>query len=139
MPYCTRSDVESIFGTENVAQWADLDNDQDATNIATRIADAILDADAYIDDQMRMSQYAIPLANSSAQTPRSIKRLSAAKAGLLLYEARGSMDVNEVTGAPIHRYAARAKEIDRMLDLYKSDRAGLDAVRTGPHPPTFAE
>ena len=64
--YCQRSDVEDIFGVANVARWADLDNDQDATKIANRISRAIVWATAEMEDRLRNGPYQVPLTGTSA-------------------------------------------------------------------------
>ena len=63
----SRSDVEDIFGVVNVARWADLDNDQDATlKIANRINRAIVWATAEMEDRLRNGPYQLPLTGTSA-------------------------------------------------------------------------
>lgn len=90
--YCTRSDIEDRFGVNNVADWADLDNDEDATKIANRITRSITWASAEIDDHAAVSNYTIPLADSGGSTPTTVEHLAAVLAGIWLYEARGDAD-----------------------------------------------
>ena len=135
MPYSTRSDVESIYGKRNVEQWADLDNTADEAVIASRIEEAILDADDLIDSELRPALFALPVVDPAGQTPRLIRRLSAMQAGIVLYEARGSQDVSEETGQPIHRYVARARYVLQSLAKLITGELDIEAVRTaGPAP-----
>lgn len=39
--YCTRADIEAIFGTSSVSMWADMNEDENAADITARIALAI--------------------------------------------------------------------------------------------------
>ena len=51
--YCVRADVEAVYGTGNVAKWADLNNNGSAGEITARIAWAITAASNEIDDMLR--------------------------------------------------------------------------------------
>ena len=125
--YCTRSDIEDVFGVENTSQYADLDNDENATTITNRITRAIAWASAEIDDFARGAHYTIPLADSSGSTPTTIENLAAVLAGIWLYEARGSKDFSERTGEPSHRMFYQKAWARQMLEEIKTGARKLDA------------
>jgi len=85
MAYCTRAEVESQYGVENVAEWADLDNDADAAKIAARIAAEIASADTEIDSILRASPYRVPLRTAAAAVPEEITSVAVLLVGEGLY------------------------------------------------------
>lgn len=129
MSYCERTDIESIYGANNVADWADLDRDQDDDKIAASITGAIADATDYLDDRFRDSRYVVPIVATIGGTPRQVKRLCARLAGLYLYEARGAQDINPETNQLQHRYRGVQTMVDQQIDHYLSGKMVLDATR----------
>ena len=126
--YCTRAQIEAIYGATNVEKWADLDEDDDAANITARITDAIAVASEEIDDIARMSEFQIPLADSDSATPVTVRNTAATLAGIILYENRGTQDFNPRTGEPFHRLAFKRTQVRRFLaELRKGDRR-IDAM-----------
>src|SRR5690606_18957364 len=89
--YCDDDDLDVIFGKTNVDRWADLDNDVDTTRIARRRLWARNLASATLDDRLRAGPYELPF---SDPVPAVVVDLSARLAGLLLYDSRGSQDVD---------------------------------------------
>jgi len=133
--YGTDAGIRSIFGSDNVDAWADLDNDQDATKMAARIAEAIDDAEADLHDRLRGGPYTIPISGGAAST--TMARLANTLAGVLLYEARGVVDMDPETGQPIDRLAAHRKRVVVTVEQIRSGERVLDAaldgdVSTGP-------
>lgn len=128
MPYSIRSDVETAFGTTNVELWATLDDGDDAAAITARITEAIVAADASIDDIGRLTAYKVPFEAPNGETPTTIKKLSAKIAGLELYEPRGSEDFNPKTGMPYHRLSFIATRARRLLEAIRTGQVKLDAV-----------
>jgi len=104
MAYCEREDLESIFGAQNIAKWADLDSSEHTGAIENRIAHAIAIADAEIDSVLVMAPYRIPLADDPDSTPALIREVSATLAGVYLYEGRGAQAVSTEQGQPVHPY-----------------------------------
>lgn len=126
--YCTRAQIEAVFGKTNVLLWADLDNDADAAKITARINDAIAVASEDIDDVARCWEYGTPLTTKdTAETPRGIIDLAANLAGIWLYEARGSVDFNERSGAPYHRLAFKLRRSRRILEEIRTGKRKLNA------------
>ena len=122
--YCTRDDIEDLFGVENVKKWADLDGDGNAVSIAARIARAIVVASAHIDDRLRGGPYVLPVAGS----PATLVDLAAALAGIWLYEARGVEDYDEATGEIRDKVNARRKRAEKTLRDIRSGAIRLDAT-----------
>lgn len=126
--YCTRHDIETIYGRSNVEQWADLDNDGIEAQIRDRIDATIAGVTDLIDVELR-DLYELPL---SAPLPSMVVRAAALLAGCRLYEARGSQDINEVTGQPLHRYAAQHREARDTIGRLRGDIIRLDQGYIGP-------
>ncbi len=127
MAYASEAEIKQIFGSTNVDKWSDLDDDANASNMAARIAVAVLVADDQIDDAARGMPYRIPLANAAGSTPRTIINLAATIAGLWLYEARGTNDYHPQTGVPSHRLAWKALEVRRTLRDIRTGIRKIDA------------
>lgn len=115
--YCTRSDIEAVFGRTNVAKWADLDNDGTNAKIDARIAVAIEAATREVNNRLRGGVYAVPVLGDDG----TIREIAATLAGCWLYDIRGYQDYNPETGAPEHRYAP----------IRRRAEADLAAIRTG--------
>lgn len=127
--YINKSNVEALFGTDNVATWSNLDNDDAQANEA-RIDDAIAYAEALIDDRFRDGKYAVPLVGNSTNALETIKNVAAQFAGWWLYRARGLRD--DETEAD--KMATQQEEANEVIDGYLSGRTKLDAVLTKTQP-----
>lgn len=121
LTYSTNADIEARYGVDNVAKWADLNNNQSAAEIDARKSWARTQAQADIDDALRGGPYAVPFA---APYPAAIVDLEATLAGVLLYESRGVQDFDPETGRPQHRLHYQRSRVEKKL---KQIRAG--AVR----------
>ncbi len=123
--YCTKSNIEDVFGVENVKQWSDLDN----TGVADtdRITRSIDVASERIDDAARVTSYTIPLADEDATTSETITDLAATLAGIWLYDARGSQDFNPVTGDAVHRLEFKRQRAEQTLDDIIKQRIRIKA------------
>jgi hypothetical protein len=132
--YCALADIENAFGKENVSGvsgtggWVDLDNDGNSANRTARANAAIAYASDAIDDVVRNTNYTIPLATAASATPTTVTNLAAILAGLWLYEARGTQDMNPRTGEPVHRLAFRREYAERTLDQLRKGEIKLDAL-----------
>jgi hypothetical protein len=89
--YANRADIELIFGLSNVAQWADVDNDNDSSKIDTRICWALQSAKAYFDDMLNNGPYDVPFV---LPYPQQIIVENARYAGCALYDSRGVIDTD---------------------------------------------
>ncbi len=129
--YCTEAQIKNVFGTTNVDNWSDLDNDQGTSTMADRVTQAIAVASERIDDAARTMEYRIPLVQTAdgTTTPITIVDLAATLAGIWLYEARGVMDFDQRSGAPYHRLAFKRSEARRMIQELRTGLIQLDALR----------
>ena len=127
MGYSVRTDLDGVFGKNNVDAWADLDGDQDAAKITTRIANAIVTADDRIDSFMRGGLYSLPLVNKLSETPVIIRDVSAKLAGVWLYESRGVQDLTP-EGAPMHRLQWHKKDATSTLRKLAAGQLTLDTL-----------
>lgn len=129
MSYSVRTDIEAIFGVNNVALWGDMDGDENASNITARIAYMIAEADAGIDDDLRGTSLRLPLQTSAGATPTTITRIAARLAGVLLYEAYGMKDVDPQTG--LHAMSFSRVYAEKKIEQIRSGKLKLDAVTGG--------
>ncbi len=88
--YILQTDIENVFGEDNIARWSQLDNEVELADI-NRIGEAIVYTESYINDRLRKSQYIIPFAS----VPITVKNWCVVKAGAWLYQARGIRDDND--------------------------------------------
>jgi galactitol-specific phosphotransferase system IIB component len=123
--YCTQANIETVYGANNVAKWADIDNDANATTKSTRITYAIDVASEEIDDVLRTSPVRIPIVTAAGATPKTIEHIAAVLAGLWLYEGRGAEDYNR-QGTIRHGHAWRRVWARRYLEDIASGKRALD-------------
>ena len=90
MTYITQSNINNVFGENNVIKWSNLDNDNLTVN-SSRVAAAIVWVESYIDSRFRGQRYTIPF----SPVPQEVINWSAALAGIWLYEGRGLSDTNK--------------------------------------------
>jgi hypothetical protein len=119
MSYCVLADIERTFGTRNVTEWSNLDQDDNATTIAARQARAITITDAEIDAFMANGPYPTPIIDLSGTTPTLINEVAATLTGIWLYEGKGVTDIEPKTGQPVHRYAYKSAWAWRVLKEIK--------------------
>ena len=124
MPYSVRTDVEALFGAENVKKWADLDGNGIEVDIDARVTKAIEYADGEIDDTLRGGRYAIPI---SGTVPVTVIQISARKAGIWLYHLRSAEDENSAI-------ANHAEEVQLILAKILSGEMTLDLDEDTPVP-----
>ncbi len=127
MAYCTRSDIEAIYG-KTVAAWADVDQSGDQTAISNRIEHAISVAENEIDAMMRNSWLAVPLRDQAGGVPPLITEIAATLAGVWLYELRGVEQVDE-RGQPIHRLALKRQWALQTLEAVRRGVMQLDLAK----------
>ena len=131
--YCTRAQIEDVFGVTNVKLWADLDNDQDDTTITDRITRAIADMTDLIDNEMREAPYPIPFTDigGSPATPVLIRQIAVKLAAVDLYEARGVQDFEtNSAGEPFHRLTWHRKAAMEFIRRLKTGQLKLSITGT---------
>jgi len=127
MAYSVRTDLDNVFGKNNIDSWADLDADEDAAKITARIAAAIVTADDMIDSCMRNGPYPLPLVDQAAATPIVIRDVSSKLAGVWLYEARGVIDMTP-DGIAVHRLQWHKRSAKDILRDLIAGKLRLDSV-----------
>lgn len=105
--YCTRTDVERIFGSANVQRWASLDNNEDADTVDDRIEHACEFATEYVNSRLMFGRYVIPFAS----VPTLIVHLTAMFAGVQLYDGRRVINDEE----PRDGVSRQRKDFDRYI------------------------
>lgn len=89
--YCTRSDVERRWGTNNVRTWADIDNDRDPVKIASQIEWALQNAASRINSDFASFIYVLPF----DPIPSEVRMHAAALAGVELFHCRSMAATND--------------------------------------------
>lgn len=119
--YISQSDIEDIFGIDNVRIWSNLANENSSANSA-RITNAIKYAEAEIENRFRNGRYAIPFVNGGSVLVNWI----ASFAGIWLFEHRPVFNEEEAVGFDDLR-----ESIDSDIEQYLSGQrllpAGLSA------------
>lgn len=134
MGYSSQSDIENVFGTDNVRKWSNLDNNVTGAN-TTRIATAIALADRQIDNMLRRSKYAVPLQGTHGALVE-VTNWSATLAGVWLYEARGLEDTNEITGQLVSKFSGHRRRVENEIKAVLSGKIELAANRQESRSPT---
>ncbi|MCS7226528.1 MAG: DUF1320 family protein [Gloeomargarita sp. SKYB31] len=124
--YCTRADIEMIFGAHNVAVWADLNSTGNPAEIDARIAHAIQLAEAEVNSILANSMYQVPIASQAETTPILIREVTATLAGVYLFEGRGIKEVSITQdGLPIHPYSMKRLWALQVLQDLQAGRRRL--------------
>ena len=127
MSYAIQTDIENVFGVQNVAQWSNLDNVSPGADTG-RITVALNLAEEYVNNRLRNSIYVVPLqirGNAAGATMYMITDMVARWAGCWLYESRGMADNQsdsgelDPTGNSISRHR---RYVDRMLDQIRNGK-----------------
>lgn len=131
MAYSARSDIEDVFGVDNVDKWADLDNDANATKITNRIARAIVVADEKVNAALRGGAIDVPVSGSSVL----ITNNAAILAGVWLYDARGVAEYDAATKDAQHQLHFQRDNAMEELKLIRTGDLdiGVATVDTTPH------
>ena len=106
--WTSRSEIERMFGEDNVRQWADLENTQDATKIATNVQDAVANA-----TYMSKAQLEGSLAGAIVVAPKVLRYHVTMRAGVILYEKRGIQDTSDEEGK--HRLSPIRARADKWF------------------------
>lgn len=87
MAYATQADLQTRFGTDNVAVWSDVSNS--GTADAARITVALALASQRIDDLLRGGPYVVPLVELTSEASRRVVEWCTVMAGYWLISGRG--------------------------------------------------
>ena len=109
---CARGDVEQVYGNTNTATWADLNNNQNSSEITSRINYHIAIADNYIRSVLTQGAWVMPVEGDTI--PAILAYNCARLAGVLLYEGRGVTDYDP-KGRAIHQLSNHKNGVDSFL------------------------
>lgn len=100
MVYSVKADSEQIFGKTNILKWADLNNNNNETEILARITWAIQQAYDEINARLKGCRYTVPFVTTYDPI---IVTLSARLTGVLLYDNRMLVDNPDADELIYHR------------------------------------
>lgn len=128
--YIGQSDIEDVFGIDNVAIWSNLDNSSDAAD-AGRVQKAIEYAEEEVENRFRESRYTVPFVGLYGDVPRVLKDWMAKIAGVWLFECRPKVVDDEEVG-----FADMQEKVDISIDAYLSGQRRLALVLSKGRSPT---
>ena len=121
--YCARSDIEAVYGVDNVAAWATLSTGDNSGTIAARISSLITIASDDLDETLRQVAGVDARLPLTAPTPNVIYQV-ACHAGFLLYGARASDDYGKdpqsypsLLESRYQRWLAEVRDGKRRLEV----------------------
>lgn len=132
--YISESDIDDMFGVENVTRWSQLDPDL-VSRDTSRVSRAIERAESHIDDRFRGSQYVVPITGTSG-VPSKVKEWACKRAGVWLYMSRGHLDEGSVADDEATRMQKIYESVNDEIDLYVSGAWRLNAAREDNDQPT---
>jgi hypothetical protein len=132
--YISQSDIEDVFGTENVKVWSNLNNDAETAD-TVRIARAIDFAEEEIENRFRDGQYAIPFSGTSG-TPKVLVDWIAKLAGMWLYESRPQKFTTEDEESEQINFGRMKKQMEKDINAYTSGQRRMALVLAESDSPT---
>lgn len=133
--YIVQADIESQFGTSNVAAWSNLSNTSTSAD-TDRIADAIDYAERTVESRLRGRGYTIPLSASSSGALTPVIDWCAKLAGVWLYESRGQRDSAEGSDEDKNRVRFHKADVNKEIDAVVAGCRRLDLVQSHSPMPT---
>ncbi len=110
LTWTSRKEIELLFGSDNIAQWADLNSTAVAVEITERIQWAVDNAT----DEARGRLINSPVKLSTLiEAPLRLRMATSRLAGVLLYESRGVKDTAEDDGK--HKLVYHKKEANKFF------------------------
>lgn len=120
--WSSREEIEDLFGSDNVAKWADKDNDASEIKIRRRIRRAIEYATS--DARMKLTDTSVKLSEMS-DPPVVLRDAVSRMAGVWLYETRGVADTADEEGK--HVLTTHKKQAEKFYNGIRSGRYRIDA------------
>jgi hypothetical protein len=121
--YIARSDIEAVFGVDNVAAWATLSTGDNSGTITARIASIIIIASDDLDEVLREVAGVDARLPLTAPTPNVVYNV-ACHAGFLLYGPRASDDYGKdpqsypsLLESRYQRWLAEVRDGKRRLEV----------------------
>ena len=119
MSYIAKSDIEDVFGKDNVAVWSNLDGETDADT--ARIARAIVLAEEDVENRFRGGKYQLPF----SPIPEVVKNWCATLAGIWLFENRPGY---KTTDEEWEGFNKLEEKVGGDIDAYTSGQRQLAAT-----------
>jgi phage gp36-like protein len=123
--YIAQSDLEDLFGINNIAVWSNLD-DTNTTADTNRIARAIVFAENYVESRLRGTTVAVPL---DTVTP-ILTNIIATIAGYWLYSPRGMRDSDTVA----NRMKTMRDDVETLLESVADGSVAVEDIPTPSEP-----
>lgn len=118
--YISQTDVENVFGVDNIRTWSDID--ASGSTDETRVAKGISVAEEDVENRFRGGDYAVPF-SSAVET---LKDFMAKLAGLWLYENRPKYSSDENN----EYYSSMREQIEMDIESYTSGQRKLNITRS---------
>lgn len=124
-PTVNRTALETTFGAANIAQWADVDNDENATTISNRIAWALTMGESYVLGRLSV-RYAMPF----TVMPALVVQLICDMAGVYLYRSPRGMIEGDVQSNQV--ISIRDNAMVQIAEIIAGRLKLIDGVKTEP-------
>lgn len=125
--YTDLYNIETQFGVDNVHKWLGINENDQAVDYAMRAYEFIKRVESEIDDNLRNGSSTVPF---TAPIPDFITQLATTLAAVRMYESRGVMDLDPVTGKPMHRLQFHANWVTQQLKRMRVDDVQLPTTDT---------
>ncbi len=120
LAWTSPEELYNLFGRTNVNRWADLENEDNASDIQARLLWAIDEATA--DARLRLNT--AMFAEDPSCIPRPLRMATTRLAGVALYESRGVKDTTSEDGE--HRLTYHKKQADLFFQKVVAGQLVLD-------------
>lgn len=117
--YIAQSDIEDVFGKDNVAVWSNLDGEADADT--ARITRAIVLAEEDVENRFRGGKYRLPF----SPIPEVVKNWCATLAGIWLFENRPGY---KTTDEEWEGFSKLEEKVGDDIDAYTGGKRQLSAT-----------
>ncbi len=134
MQWSSKRDLDNMFGTTNINTWADLENQGSAQVIADRIAWAV---EAATEDAKIVLRNSPSNVDALTYVPTPLRVAVTRKAGVMLYESRGVLDV-DAEGQSYHRLSRHEKLADKFFQQVTAGRMVLGSAPSEMVPVVFS-
>lgn len=127
--YHSVTDINNVFGADNVLKWADLDNDRDSAKISARVQFVINSTEAHVNSLFRRSRYTIPFV---VPIPFEILEICCYMSGAKLYEPRQTDDITAEGVAPMKTLVMqKRRQAEDMARRILANKIVLDVPEGG--------
>lgn len=128
--YTDLYNIETQFGVDNVHKWLGINENDQAVDYAMRAYEFIKRVESEIDDNLRNGSSTVPFGQNSEAIPDFITQLATTLAAVRMYESRGVMDADPITGKPMHRLQFQANWVTQQLKRMRVDDVQLPTTDT---------